>query len=58
MLVPEVVEVAGALAGEIAVLHAAAESNPRASDSLNAVGEWVMSSVGERWSRQGDPQRE
>jgi hypothetical protein len=58
MLVPDDVEVTGALAGEIAVLHAAAESNPRASDSLNAVEESVMSSIGERWSRQGDPQRD
>jgi hypothetical protein len=36
--------VAGALAGEIAVLHAAAERAPTASDSLRTA-EWVMDIV-------------
>jgi hypothetical protein len=36
--------VAGALAGEIAVLHAAAERAPMASDSLRTA-EWVMDIV-------------
>jgi len=45
MLVPDMVDVAGAPAGEIAVLHAAAESNPRPSVSLNTEENLVMSSV-------------
>jgi hypothetical protein len=45
MLAAEDVEVAGAEAdGAMAVLHAAAESTPMASDSLNTA-EWVMGIV-------------